>query len=438
MASTSEQMLTSAGATRSERQLELHMAGLRPASVWQRLQAWWWPRTDTPLYDRVMVCVSLALVAFGLVMVSSASFPVADRLTGQPFYFILRHCAYLVVMFAVVCVVVQIPMQLWHRYSGVLLLGAIGLLVAVLIMGHTVNGAQRWLKLGPLTLQAAEVAKLCFFTYMASYLVRRYEEVRENLKGFLKPLLVLFTIAILLLAQPDLGTVVVMSATVVGMLFLAGARLWQFFAVLVTCSAAVVFLIMFEEYRMRRILSFWDPWADPFGSGYQLTQSLMAFGRGQIDGQGLGNSIQKLQYLPEAHTDFIMAVVGEELGFLGMVAVLALFLLLVWRTMLLGRRALQAGQAFNGFLSFGIAIWFSFQAMVNIGAAAGLLPTKGLTLPLVSYGGTSILVSGVAIAMLLRIDYELRLAALKVTPSYGTHKQKTGTARSSKSAEGAA
>lgn len=401
--------------SRPEQQLELTMPAT--ASPWRQLSQWLWPQGELVLYDRVLVVLTLALMAIGLVMVSSASFPVADRLTGQPFYFIFRHAAYLLLTMAVIAVVVQIPMQFWQDRSAMLLLGAIALLVAVLLIGHTVNGAKRWIKVGPITIQAAEIAKLCFFTYMASYLVRRYEEVRENLKGFIKPLAVLFTMAALLLAEPDLGTVVVMSATVIGMLFLAGARLWQFFAVLLTCTASTVLLIVLEQYRMRRILSFWDPWQDPFGSGYQLTQSLMAFGRGNIDGQGLGNSIQKLQYLPEAHTDFIMAVMAEELGFIGIAFVLALFLCLVVRTMLLGRRALADNKPFSGFLAYGIAIWFSFQAMVNVGAAAGLLPTKGLTLPLISYGGTSLLVSGVAIAMLLRIDYELRLAHLKVTPS---------------------
>lgn len=401
--------------SRPEQQLELSMPTV--TSPWRQLAQWLWPQGELVLYDRVLVVLTLALMAIGLVMVSSASFPVADRLTGQPFYFIFRHAAYLVLTLAVIAVVVQIPMQFWQDRSAMLLLGAIALLVAVLVIGHTVNGAKRWIKVGPITIQAAEIAKLCFFTYMASYLVRRYEEVRENLKGFIKPLAVLFTMAALLLAEPDLGTVVVMSATVIGMLFLAGARLWQFFAVLLTCTAATVLLIVLEQYRMRRILSFWDPWQDPFGSGYQLTQSLMAFGRGNIDGQGLGNSIQKLQYLPEAHTDFIMAVMAEELGFIGIAFVLALFLCLVVRTMLLGRRALADDKPFSGFLAYGIAIWFSFQAMVNVGAAAGLLPTKGLTLPLISYGGTSLLVSGVAIAMLLRIDYEVRLAHLKVTPS---------------------
>ena len=398
---------------RPEQQLELTMAQQPP--LWLRLQNWLWPQADVALYDRVLVTLTLALMAIGLVMVSSASFPVAERLTGNPFHFMVRHSFYLVLSLALLAVVVQVPLKLWQDRSGTLLLGGIALLVAVLFIGHTVNGATRWIKIGGFTLQAAEVAKLCFFTYMASYLVRRYEEVQEHLKGFLKPLVVLFTMACLLLAEPDLGTVVVMSATVIGMLFLAGAKLWQFFGVLIACISAVVLLIMVEQYRMLRILSFWDPWKDPFGSGYQLTQSLMAFGRGDLTGQGLGNSIQKLQYLPEAHTDFIMAVVAEELGFLGVAAILGLLLLFVWRTMALGRRALLAKQAFGGFLAYGIAIWFSFQAMVNIGAAAGLLPTKGLTLPLVSYGGSSLLVCSVAVGMLLRLDYELRVAQVKVT-----------------------
>jgi len=265
-------------------------------------------------------------------------------------------------------------------------------------------------------LQVAEVAKLFFVIYMSSYLTRRVDQVQENLRGFIKPLIVLFFFACLLLLQPDFGSLVVMSCIAVGMLFLAGARMWQFFAVLIAFALAITLLIINEPYRIRRVLSFMDSWQDPFGSGYQLTQSLMAFGRGDWFGQGLGNSIQKLQYLPEAHTDFIMAVVGEELGFFGILMILALTFSLVIRTMQLGRRALQANHQYGGFTAYGIGIWFAFQTMVNIGAAAGLLPTKGLTLPLISYGGTSLLISCVAIGILLRVDYEVRISQIKVAP----------------------
>lgn len=403
----------------TEQQLELGIQqSLDTMSVplWQRWRDWWVANDSALLYDRALLWLTLALIAIGLVMVTSASFPVAERLTGNPFYFMIRHGIYVGVGIALLLTVIQIPVQWWASGSSSLLLISMGMLIMVLFIGHEVNGAKRWIKLGPLTLQVAEVAKLFFVIYMSSYLTRRVGEVQENLKGFLKPLLVLFFFAGLLLLQPDFGSLVVMSCIAVGMLFLAGARLWQFFGVMVAFAAAIVLLIVKEPYRMRRVISFLDPWEDPFGSGYQLTQSLMAFGRGDWFGQGLGNSIQKLQYLPEAHTDFIMAVVGEELGFFGIVLILVLSFALVLRVMQLGRNALQAGHQYGGFVAYGIGIWFAFQAMVNIGAAAGILPTKGLTLPLISYGGTSLLISCVAIGILLRVDYEVRVSQIKVAP----------------------
>ena len=265
-------------------------------------------------------------------------------------------------------------------------------------------------------LQAAEPAKLFFFCYLAGYLVRRYEQVTENLKGFIKPLIVFFALAMLLLLQPDLGTVIVMFATTLGLLFLAGARLWQFFALGFTGIAAVVSLIVYSDYRMRRITAFMDPWADPFGSGYQLTQSLMAFGRGSWFGQGLGNSVQKLNFLPEAHNDFIMAILAEELGFIGILTVLFLILAMVIIALRIGNKALLAQRPFDGFLAYAIGIWFSVQTAVNLGAASGLLPTKGLTLPLVSYGGSSLISMAVAVAILLRIDFEMRVAGVQAIP----------------------
>ena len=219
--------------------------------------------------------------------------------------------------------------------------------------------------------------------------MRKGDEVRNNLRGFLKPMGVILVLAVLLLAQPDLGTVVVLFVTTLAMLFLAGAKLWQFIAIIGMGISAVVLLILAEPYRIRRVTAFWNPWEDPFGSGYQLTQSLMAFGRGELWGQGLGNSVQKLEYLPEAHTDFIFAIIGEELGYVGVVLALLMVFFVAFRAMSIGRKALEIDHRFSGFLACSIGIWFSFQALVNVGAAAGMLPTKGLTLPLISYGGSS-------------------------------------------------
>ncbi|WP_100643384.1 cell division protein FtsW [Alteromonas facilis] len=372
-------------------------------------------------YDLTIVLVSLALMAIGFVIVTSASMPVAARLFDNPFHFAIRHGIYLGLAISAGIIVLQVPMQFWRVTNPYLLLAAIGLLVAVLLVGRSVNGSTRWLVLGPITIQAAEPAKLFFFCYLAGYLVRRYEEVTENLKGFVKPLVVFFVLALLLLLQPDLGTVVVMLVTTIGLLFLAGARLWQFFALVFVGLLAVVALIVFEEYRMRRITSFLDPWADPFGSGYQLTQSLMAYGRGDWFGQGLGNSLQKLEFLPEAHTDFIVAILAEELGFVGVMSVLALVLVLVVKALRIGNRAISQARPFDGFLAYAIGIWFSFQTAINVGASAGILPTKGLTLPLVSYGGSSLITMMVATAILLRIDFELRVSGVQ---ALGSNKSK--------------
>ncbi|WP_051333458.1 cell division protein FtsW [Aliagarivorans marinus] len=366
-------------------------------------------RASEVLYERGLLWLSLCLMVMGLIMVASASIPEGINLSDDPFRFAKRHVVYLVLCLCAMAVVVQLPIRWWQASSTWLLLASLALLVLVLLIGRNVNGSVRWIGLGPVNLQPAEFAKLALLAYLAAYLVRRQEQVRENLKGFLKPLVVFFLLAFLILAQPDLGSVVVMFVATVGMLFLAGAKLIQFFSLIFVGGVAVVALIVTAPYRMRRMTSFVNPWEDPFGSGYQLTQSLMAFGRGNWFGEGLGNSIQKLEYLPEAHTDFVVAVLAEELGFSGVLIVLALLIALVMKAMNIGRRALAQQQAYAGYLACGIAIWFSFQTMVNIGAASGLLPTKGLTLPLISYGGSSLLVMSVAVGILLRIDHELRL-----------------------------
>ncbi len=405
-------------ATVREEQLALEMPAAK-APRWQQLVEWFKPSTSQALYDRVLLTVSLALLAFGFIMVSSASLPTADRLTGNPFHFAIRHGIYIVISLLVMLASLRIPTTLWNEHSGKLLLVGLAMLLVVLVIGHEVNGSQRWIKVGPITVQVAEMAKLFFYVYMASYLARREDEVREAIKGFIKPLVLLFIAAVLLLMQPDFGTVVVLSATTVAMLFLAGAKLWQFFAVFITCVLAMILLIIVEPYRMQRFLTFLEPEKDPFGAGYQLMQSLIAFGQGQFSGAGLGNSIQKLQYLPEAHTDFIMAVVAEELGFVGVMGVIAVVLMLVWRALIIGRRCLMVDQRYGGYLAYGIGVWFSIQAFVNIGVASGALPTKGLTLPLVSYGGTSLVVSALAIGLLLRIDHERRMSGRKVAPRGG-------------------
>jgi cell division protein FtsW len=339
--------------------------------------------------------------------------PEAQSLKGNPYHFVVRHLVYLVGCVIISAIVLRIEMQSWQKFSPLLLLSVGILLLAVLLVGTSVNGATRWLSVGPIRIQVAELAKLAFAIYMAGYLVRRHQEIRENSKGFYKPIAVFAVYAILILMQPDLGTVVVLFVGTVGLLFLAGARLLDFFALILAGAMAFVALVLLEPYRMRRVTSFMDPWQDPFGSGYQLTQSLMAYGRGDWFGQGLGNSIQKLEYLPEAHTDFIFAVIGEELGFIGIILVLSVLLFVALRAIKMGNLCIQIDKPFEGYLAYAIGIWFCFQTVVNVGASIGMLPTKGLTLPFISYGGSSLWVMTAAAMILIRIDHERRLSSIQ-------------------------
>ncbi|AXH64598.1 cell division protein FtsW [Providencia huaxiensis] len=365
--------------------------------------------SGSTLYDRTLVWLAFGLAAVGFIMVTSASMPVGQRLTEDPFYFAKRDVVYIVIAFILALGVMRIPMAVWEKYNFVLLMVSLGMLVVVLVAGSSVNGASRWIDIGLVKIQPAEISKFTLFCYVSSYLVRKSDEVRTRFLGFIKPMCILIVMASLLLLQPDLGTVIVLVVTTLGLLFLAGARLAPFIIGIAACAVGVLALIWFEPYRLRRVTSFLNPWDDPFGSGYQLTQSLMAFGRGEMFGQGLGNSVQKLEYLPEAHTDFIFSVLAEELGYFGVVLVLLMVFMLAFRAMMIGRRALMSNQLFGGYLACSIGIWFTFQALVNVGAASGMLPTKGLTLPLISYGGSSLLVMAAAIAILLRIDFETRL-----------------------------
>jgi cell division protein FtsW len=368
---------------------------------------------DMALYDRSLLFSIIGLICFGFVMVMSASMPEAQKLTDDPFYFIYRHAAYLVGCTVIAYFVLNTELSRWEEYSPYLVLLVLFMLMAVLVVGTTVNGATRWLSIGPIRIQVAEMAKFVFVIYMAGYLVRRHGELRDNRKGFYKPIGVYSLFAFLIILQPDLGTVVVLFVCTVSLLFLAGARIVDFLVLVLFGAVTFVGLVLFEPYRMRRVTSFLDPWEDPFGSGYQLTQSLMAYGRGDWFGQGLGNSIQKLAYLPEAHTDFIFAVIGEELGFIGIIAVLLVLFFVALRAIRLGNLCLSIGRPFEGYLSYGIGIWICFQTVVNVGASIGMLPTKGLTLPFISYGGSSLWVMTAAAMLLIRIDHERRLSAIQ-------------------------
>ncbi|MDK1312525.1 cell division protein FtsW [Pseudoalteromonas ardens] len=377
------------------------------------------PTPSDSLFDVPLLYAMLCLVGIGFVMVTSASMPVAERLYDNPYHIVTRHSMFLVMAMVLFWLSTTVPMTWWKRFNPYLLLLGLVLLAVVLVVGREVNGSKRWLPVGPIGFQVAEAAKLFFFSYIAGYLVRKRDEVQENLKGFAKPIIVFAVYAFLILMQPDLGTVVVMFVTTVGLLFLAGAKLWQFFALMLTGVLLVVMLIIFEPYRMARVVGFLEPWEDPFGKGYQLVQSLMAYGQGGWFGQGLGNSVQKLQYLPEAHNDFIFAVVAEELGFIGVFCVLMTLATLVFRALLIGQKALKAGKEYEGYLALGIGIWFAFQTVVNVGASAGMLPTKGLTLPFISYGGSSLLIMTIAAGLLQRIDFETKLSTRQATSRGG-------------------
>lgn len=351
----------------------------------------------------------LTLLALGLVMVTSASLAFSEGFGLPAEHFALRHLVYLSVGIIGCGITSYIPLWVWRKLSVPLLMLSVFLLALVLVPGvsREVNGSLRWLFLGPISLQVSELAKLGFILYLAGYLLRQEQAVQKTLSGFLRPLILVGLLSALLLLEPDFGATVVLASTAMGMLFLAGVPLRRFLSLVLLGLVASVILSVTAPYRMQRLTSFLNPWDDQFGTGYQLTQSLIAFGRGGLWGMGLGNSVQKLLYLPEPHNDFIYAVLAEELGLVGALVVLLLFVILVWRIFALGRQAILLGNPFAGFVAYGIGLWFGFQTLINIGVNVGVLPTKGLTLPFMSYGGCSLIVSLLAVGLLLRIEFEL-------------------------------
>lgn len=371
-------------------------------------------RVQPQAYDRSLLVLVFTLMGIGLVIVASASMPEGIALSADPFQFLKRHLIYLILCLFVLAAVVSIPIGHWHKYTPLILLVSTLGLLAVLLVGTEVNGSVRWLRLGPLNIQPSEFAKLSVVLFISSYLIRRQREVIDTIKGFIKPLAILALLAMLLLLQPDLGSTVVIVVIMMGMLFIANARMISFVGIAVALLSVIILLIVTSPYRMARVFGFLDPWSDPFGRSYQLTQSLMAFGRGGWFGEGLGNSVQKLEYLPEAHTDFIMAILAEELGFIGVSIVIILEFVLVYKAFSIGKRALEKNLVFAGYVAVGIAIWFAFQTAVNIGAASGIAPTKGLTLPLISYGGSSLITIAIAVGLVLRIDFETRINSAQV------------------------
>ncbi|MEQ9546070.1 MAG: putative lipid II flippase FtsW [Marinobacter sp.] len=355
----------------------------------------------------LLIISSVSLLVMGVVMISSASMDMAAETVGNSYHYVIRQLIFAGIGCFLALVAVNVPVSWWER-SGWLLLG-VGLLVLILVLtplGRTVNGSTRWIPFGLFNVQVSEVAKLCLIAYLAGYVVRRREELLNTWPGFLKPLVVLGFASMLLVIQPDFGATVVLVTAAAGMIFLSGVRLTRFMPLIGILVGLGVVLVVTQPYRLKRVVSYLDPWKDQFDSGYQLTQSLIAFGRGEWAGVGLGNSIQKLFYLPEAHTDFIFAIIAEEFGLLGSLIVLTLFAVLVISGFVIARRAELANMPFAACFSYGITLLIGLQAGINMAVSTGLLPTKGLTLPLVSYGGSSLMITCISLGILARVEME--------------------------------
>lgn len=357
--------------------------------------------------DYWLIGSALALLILGLIMVGSSSVSIKEH---NLFYYLWRQLIFTGMGLLAAGIVVKIPIRIWMEMGPALMIISLLLLVLVFVpgLGYTANGSTRWISVGGLNLQASEFVKLFTVLYLAGYLVRHNEQVRTTAAGFLRPLGLLLLLVILLLLEPDFGAAAVLISTAMVMMWLAGVRISQFVLLLACVIAALSLLVYTSEYRMQRLTAFLNPWDDPFNSGFQLTQALIAFGRGEWLGVGLGSSVQKLFYLPEAHTDFLFAVLAEELGLLGVVTVIVLFTVLVVRAMRIGRAAENRERAYAGYVAYGIGSWIGLQAFINIGVNMGVLPTKGLTLPFMSYGGSSIVVMCIAMSLLIRADYETR------------------------------
>lgn len=364
-------------------------------------------------FDQILVWSAILLLSLGLVMVYSASIAITEAGRGTGGYaahFLMRHGVYLLIGILVGLIAFQVPMPIWQKYSFYLLLFGVLLLVLVLIpgIGREVNGSRRWLSLPVVSLQPSEFVKLFVVIYAADYTTRKRVHLDNFRKGFFPMLVVMSVIGLLLLKEPDFGAFVVITAIVMATLFLGGVNLKAFMGLISILIVGLLTLIWIEPYRMQRIVGFMDPWIDPYGKGYQLSHALIAFGRGEWLGVGLGGSVEKLFYLPEAHTDFLLAVIAEELGFIGVVAVVILFAGLVVRSFVIGRQAAMQERHFSALVAQGIGVWLGVQALINMGVNMGILPTKGLTLPLMSFGGSSIVANCVALAVLLRVDWENR------------------------------
>ena len=365
-------------------------------------------RLQTPP-DAALVGSSLALIGIGAIMAGSASIGIADDRTGEPLYYFVQHLGALAIGFVAMLVAIKTPVEWWNRLGSLMLAGAFVLLMLVLMpgLGDTANGARRWLDIGPIGFQASELARFMLLIYLASYCVRQREALCSGFAGFFRPMVLIGAASLLLLLEPDFGATAVLLATSLGVLFVAGARLRDLCIAALAAGASLAALIWSSPYRLDRLLSWLNPWEDALDSGYQLVNSVIAIGRGTWFGVGLGEGVQKMHYLPEPHTDFVFAVLAEEVGLVGATIVVVLFSILVYRAFDLSRRAIASGQAFHGLVAIGIGLSLGLQAAISIGVNTGLLPTKGLTLPLISYGRTSVVVTLFSLGLLLRIAAEL-------------------------------
>ena len=363
-------------------------------------------RTVDPIFLASAACVLM----LGIVMVSSASIFLSETKYGHPFYFMARQLIYLVIGLGFGYFMMSIPTETLHKWGVPLMMFSLLLLILVLMpgIGKTVNGSRRWINLVVFNLQASEVAKVCMVVYVSGYLVRRADRVRQQLIGSGMPMVVSFLFLICLLLEPDFGASVVLVGTVIALLFIAGAPIYQFIGLVIAVVAALGVVAVSESYRLKRLMNFIDPWADPYNDGYQLSPALIAYGRGEWFGLGLGNSVQKLAYLPEAHTDFVFSIWVEETGMMGGLLLLVAFGLMLSRVFKVGQHAMRLGRLFQGYMCFGFAILILAQVIINVGVNTGFLPTKGLTLPLISYGGSSLIITLASLFVVARVDIENR------------------------------
>jgi len=377
--------------------------------LWRRIVKFEIRRTDfipLGLPDIHFVLAACALACLGFLLVASSSIEVASDRFGQPLSFAVKHAVFLLIASITGVVAYLIPTRWWYNYATYFLFASIVLLGIILIpgVGLTVKGATRWLSLGIFNLQPSEIAKFTMMLFLASYLVRRLEEVRQKFSGFVKPMAVVGLIAVLLLMEPDYGTLLVLSCAVMGVLLLAGAPFTQYIVFGSALVSGLIVLAVIEPYRFERIETIFNPWADRYGAGYQITQALLAFGRGGLFGMGLGNSVQKLFYLPEAHTDFVFAILAEELGLIGALFTVSVMTYMVWRGLLIGRCAELGGRPFAAYLTYGLVLLIALQTLINLAVNIGLAPTTGLTLPLLSYGGSSLVMTAVSLGVIARIS----------------------------------